>query len=56
MSLVHKNNKLLPYDIIYAAAKGDIIAIGIVLKIMKPTLLNFAQRLYMISEEMLINV
>ncbi|CCL23617.1 helix-turn-helix domain-containing protein [Clostridioides difficile] len=32
MSLVHKNNKLLPYDIIYAAAKGDIIAIGIVLK------------------------
>ncbi|HBF4557141.1 helix-turn-helix domain-containing protein [Clostridioides difficile] len=32
MSLLHKTNKLLPYDVIYAATKGDITSIGIVLK------------------------
>lgn len=32
MSLVYKNNKLLPYDIIYEATKGDVNSIEIVLK------------------------
>lgn len=32
MSLLHKTNKLLPYDVIYAATKGDIISVGMVLK------------------------
>lgn len=32
MSSLHKINKLLPYDVIYAATEGDVISIEIVLK------------------------
>ena len=32
MSSLHKTNKLLSYDVIYAATKGDVISIEIILR------------------------